>query len=67
MSLVGRQIWRGALLLCDLLADRPHLVRGRRVMELAAGTGVTSVVAAAWASEVVATGASCQGEDRDSI
>jgi len=45
VELVGMQVWRGALLLADLLLARPGLVQGRHVLELAAGTGLTAIIA----------------------
>ena len=45
VELVGMQVWRGALLLADLLLARPGLVQGRHVLELAAGTGLTAITA----------------------
>ena len=55
VDLVGLQVWRGALLLADFILARPDLVRNKRVLELAAGTGVTSVTAGLLASSVTAT------------
>ena len=55
VDLVGLQVWRGALLLADFILARPDLVRDKRVLELAAGTGVTSVTAGMLASAVTAT------------
>ena len=55
VDLVGLQVWRGALLLADFILARPDLVRERQVLELAAGTGVTSVTAGMFASAVTAT------------
>ena len=49
------QVWRGALLLSDLLLAKPELVEGKKVLELAAGTGLTSIVAATLAESVTAT------------
>ena len=48
-------MWRGALLLADFLLSHPEEVQGRRVVELAAGTGLTSIVAATLAAAVTAT------------
>jgi hypothetical protein len=42
VDLVGLQVWRGALLLSDFLLAHPDVVRGKAVLELAAGTGITS-------------------------
>ena len=49
------QVWRGALLLSDFLLAKPELVEGKKVLELAAGTGLTSIVAATLAESVTAT------------
>ena len=48
-------MWRGALLLADYILASPHLVRNKRVLELAAGTGLTSVTAGMFAHSVTAT------------
>ena len=42
---VGLQLWAGALVLSDLLLQRPHLVQGRQVVELGAGLGLVSLLA----------------------
>lgn len=56
LNLVGLQLWRGSLLLADWLLDNaasfsPH----EPILELAAGVGLTSVVAAMF-SPVICTG-----------
>nr|CAD7569642.1 unnamed protein product [Timema californicum] len=56
LELVGRQIWRGALLLADfVLHHGSSLLSNRTVLELGSGVGFTSVVAGMFASEVVCT------------
>ncbi|CAG9088632.1 unnamed protein product [Plutella xylostella] len=58
IALVGLQVWRGAFLLGDLLISlglRGELA-GRTVLELGAGTGITSFVASMYAKRVVCTG-----------
>nr|CAD7437726.1 unnamed protein product [Timema bartmani]CAD7451933.1 unnamed protein product [Timema tahoe] len=56
LELVGRQIWRGALLLADfVLHHGSNLLSDRTVLELGSGVGFTSVVAGMFASEVVCT------------
>ncbi|KAJ8715987.1 hypothetical protein PYW08_013272 [Mythimna loreyi] len=57
IALVGLQVWRGAFLLGDWLI---HLglkgeLTNRSVLELGAGTGLTSFVAALYAKKVVCT------------
>jgi hypothetical protein len=57
LDLVGRQIWRGALLLADfVLHHGPSLLQGRTVLELASGVGLTSIVAAMFDTQVICTG-----------
>ena len=48
-------MWRGALLLSDFVLAHPKLLQGKTVLELAAGTGLASVVAATLAHAVTAT------------
>jgi len=55
VDLVGLQVWRGALLLSDFLLANPKLLEGKKVLELASGTGLTSIVAATLAHSVTAT------------
>jgi len=54
-ELVGLQLWRGAFLLSDFLLSQPSLVTGKKVLELAAGTGLTAVTAGLMAESVTAT------------
>lgn len=57
LDLVGRQIWRGALLLGDyVLHHGPSFLQDCTVLELGAGVGLTSIVAAMFAAEVICTG-----------
>lgn len=42
---VGAQVWRGSLFLADFLLNNPEPLRGKRVLEIGAGTGLSSVVA----------------------
>jgi predicted nicotinamide N-methyase len=39
-------VWDGSLLLAFILCHRPALVRGKRVLELGAGTGLLGIVCA---------------------
>ncbi|KAG8513436.1 Methyltransferase-like protein 22 [Galemys pyrenaicus] len=52
---VGKQVWRGALLLADYVLSQPDLLRGRTVLELGAGMGLVSIVAATVAKTVYCT------------
>lgn len=56
LSLVGLQVWRGALLLADwILYNGEQLVkRNSKILELGSGTGLTSIVASMF-SHVVCT------------
>ncbi|XP_030654282.1 methyltransferase-like protein 22 isoform X3 [Nomascus leucogenys] len=53
---VGKQVWRGALLLADYILFRQDLFRGCTALELGAGTGLASIVAATVARTVYCTG-----------
>ncbi|XP_039741231.1 methyltransferase-like protein 22 isoform X2 [Pteropus medius] len=52
---VGKQVWRGALFLADYILFQWDLFQGRTVLELGAGTGLTSLVAATVAQTVYCT------------
>ena len=54
---VGRQVWRGALLMADyLLSVGRSRLKDSVVLELGAGTGLVSIVAASRARHVFCTG-----------
>jgi len=58
VALVGQQVWRGALILADYILSEEGKtdVEGKNVLELASGTGLTSVVAGhSSAANVLAT------------
>ena len=55
-DLVGLQLWRGAFLLAEYLCHSNNIVKNQNVLELAAGTGFTSLVAALTAKKVICTG-----------
>jgi len=61
-DLVGLQLWRGAFLLAEYLCHSNNIVKNQNVLELAAGTGFTSLVAALTAKKVI-----CTDVDRGSI
>nr|XP_046229088.1 methyltransferase-like protein 22 [Scatophagus argus] len=52
---VGKQVWRGAFLLADFILSEPLTFRGATVLELGAGTGLTSIVMATTAKTVYCT------------
>lgn len=51
----GVVLWPAALALAHEIATRPDAFRGRRVLELGAGTGLPGLVAAAYGAQVVQT------------
>ncbi|CAG0923486.1 unnamed protein product [Notodromas monacha] len=55
LSLVGEQVWRGALLLCDYILANPKEFSGKNVLEMGAGTGISSVVASFLSANVICT------------
>ncbi|XP_052819743.1 uncharacterized protein LOC128245580 isoform X2 [Mya arenaria] len=52
---VGEQIWNGSLLLSDFLCAKSADICGRHVVELGAGAGLSSIVAAMYAASVYCT------------
>uniref|UniRef100_A0A4W6DY88 Methyltransferase 22, Kin17 lysine n=1 Tax=Lates calcarifer TaxID=8187 RepID=A0A4W6DY88_LATCA len=52
---VGKQVWRGAFLLADFILSKPEMFRGATVLELGAGTGLTSIIMATTAKTVYCT------------
>lgn len=52
---VGKQVWRGAFFLADFILSKPLMFRGATVLELGAGTGLTSIIMAAKAKTVYCT------------
>lgn len=52
---VGKQVWRGAFFLADFILSDPLMFRGATVLELGAGTGLTSIIMATIAKTVYCT------------
>ncbi|XP_051573154.1 methyltransferase-like protein 22 isoform X2 [Myxocyprinus asiaticus] len=52
---VGKQIWRGAFLLTDFILAHSSMFKGATVLDLGAGTGLTSIVMATVAKMVYCT------------
>ncbi|GCB69577.1 hypothetical protein scyTo_0008411, partial [Scyliorhinus torazame] len=52
---VGKQVWRGAFLLADYILNNSYLFKGCTVLELGAGTGLTSIVMATVAETIFCT------------
>ncbi|KAM7422334.1 hypothetical protein PAMA_010411 [Pampus argenteus] len=52
---VAAPVWEAALHLCGYLEDQPVELRGRRIIELGAGTGVVGIVAARLGADVTLT------------
>lgn len=52
---VGKQVWRGALLLADFIFSVPLMFKGATILELGAGTGLPSIIMATLAKTVYCT------------
>uniref|UniRef100_A0A336MR32 CSON005291 protein n=1 Tax=Culicoides sonorensis TaxID=179676 RepID=A0A336MR32_CULSO len=55
LNLVGYQVWRGALLLADFIIHNRKLFSDKNILEVGSGVGLTSIVAAKYAKQVVCT------------
>ena len=49
------QVWPAAKALCEVIAAEPSLIKNKKVLELAAGLGLPSLLAAQFAKEVIAS------------
>jgi len=56
ISLVGLQVWRGALLLADFIIHNRKYFSKKKILEVGSGVGLTSIVAAKYCREVICTG-----------
>merc|ERR1712062_757052 len=54
-DLVGLQLWRGAFLLGDYICSHIDSFKDQVILELAAGTGFSSIVASKFARKVICT------------
>lgn len=52
---VGKQVWRGAFFLADFILSKPNMFQGATVLDLGAGTGLTSIIMATIAKTVYCT------------
>ena len=41
------RVWAGAIGLCEYLSAKPEVVRGKRILDLGSGTGITGLVSSA--------------------
>jgi predicted nicotinamide N-methyase len=49
------QVWPAAKALCEIIAAQPELVKDKNVLELAAGIGLPSLLAARFANDIVSS------------
>jgi predicted nicotinamide N-methyase len=49
------QVWPAAKALCEVIANKPVLVKNKLVLEIAAGLGLPSLLSAQFAKQVIAT------------
>ncbi|KAK6967709.1 protein N-lysine methyltransferase METTL21A [Biomphalaria glabrata] len=52
---VAAVVWDSAVVLGEYLQDHRHLIQGKKVLELGAGTGLAGMVAAALGADVIVT------------
>lgn len=55
LQLVGLQVWRGALLINDYIIDHREEFRGKHLLELGSGVGLSSILAALYCDQVCCT------------
>lgn len=55
LTLVGLQVWRGALLLADYILYNRKLLKNKTILELGSGVGLTGIVGAIYAKHVICT------------
>ena len=53
--MVGLQLWRGAFLLGDYICSHIDSFKDQVILELAAGTGFSSIIASKFARKVICT------------
>lgn len=49
------QVWPAAKALCEVIATHPEIINDKNILELAAGLGLPSLLAAHYAKQVIAT------------
>ncbi|KAG4072286.1 hypothetical protein HA402_004218 [Bradysia odoriphaga] len=55
LTLVGLQVWRGALLLADYIFHNRNEFKDKRILELGSGVGLTGIAAAIYSKDVICT------------
>lgn len=55
LELVGLQVWRGALLINDYIIHNRDMFKGRNLIELGSGVGLSSILAAQYCDQVWCT------------
>lgn len=53
---VYEQVWLASLYMSDFIISKREKFIGKRVLELGAGVGLTSIIAAKYADNVICTG-----------
>ncbi|KAL6657501.1 hypothetical protein ACP70R_005281 [Stipagrostis hirtigluma subsp. patula] len=54
-DLTGQLVWPGAVLMNNYLSEHPETVKGRSVIELGSGVGITGILCSRFCKEVVLT------------
>ncbi|GJN33258.1 hypothetical protein PR202_gb21837 [Eleusine coracana subsp. coracana] len=54
-DLTGQLVWPGAVLMNDYLSEHPETVKGRSVIELGSGIGITGILCSRFCKKVVLT------------
>ncbi|CAK8696919.1 unnamed protein product [Clavelina lepadiformis] len=55
LNLVGLQLWRGSLLMCDYAIHNAEMFRDKNILELGAGVGLTGILLGQYAASILCT------------